>query len=79
MAPHEGGLKPSKQERDKTFAAQYANMSVAELMAATTAEIIRELIEAHKLRKDINLNKLKTKIGNGLKKIFFPTFFYSQN
>lgn len=37
--------------------------SVAEMMAATTAEIVRELIDAHKKRKDVNLNKLKTKIG----------------
>ena len=37
--------------------------SIAEQMAATTAEIVRELIEAHKKRKDVNLNKLKTKIG----------------
>ena len=39
-----------------------AVQSVAEMMAATTAEIVRELIDAHKKRKDVNLNKLKTRI-----------------
>ena len=40
-----------------------SGVSFAEMMAATTAEIVRELIDAHKKRKDVNLNKLKTKIG----------------
>ena len=44
-----------------------ADTSVAELMASSTAEIVRELIIAHKARKDVNLNKLKSKIGKKYK------------
>lgn len=38
-------------------------------MVAAIAEIIQELLKAHKLNKDINLNSLKTKIAGkyGLK------------
>ena len=42
-------------------------VSVAEKMASSTAEIVRELILAHQKREDVNLNKLKTKIGKKYK------------
>ena len=42
-------------------------VTVAEKMASSTAEIVRELIVAHKKREDVNLNKLKTKIGKKYK------------
>ena len=32
--------------------------TMAELMASSAAEIVRELIVAHKAKKDVNLNKL---------------------
>ena len=51
-----------------------AAQSVAEMMAATTAEIVRELIAAHKKRKDVNLNKLKTKISKSFLDHFFKLF-----
>nr|CAB3242298.1 elongator complex protein 3 [Phallusia mammillata] len=43
--------------------------SQAELLAVSTAEIVKVLIEAHEERKDINLNKLKGKVSSkyGLK------------
>jgi len=41
--------------------------TMAELMASSAAEIVRELIVAHKAKKDINLNKLKNKIGKKYK------------
>ncbi|XP_068792869.1 elongator complex protein 3 [Struthio camelus] len=37
------------------------DLSHAELMMMTIADIIKQLIEAHELGKDVNLNKLKTK------------------
>ncbi|XP_062427222.1 elongator complex protein 3 [Rhea pennata] len=39
------------------------DLSHAELMMMTIADIIKQLIEAHELGKDVNLNKLKTKIS----------------
>jgi len=41
--------------------------TMAELMASSAAEIVRELIVAHKAKKDVNLNKLKNKIGKKYK------------
>ncbi|NWH19985.1 ELP3 protein, partial [Grus americana] len=38
-----------------------ADLSHAELMMMTIADIIKQLIEAHEQGKDVNLNKLKTK------------------
>nr|XP_033793576.1 elongator complex protein 3 isoform X1 [Geotrypetes seraphini] len=40
------------------------DLSHAELMMMTIADIIKQLIEAHEQGKDINLNKLKTKISS---------------
>ncbi|XP_009950082.1 PREDICTED: elongator complex protein 3, partial [Leptosomus discolor] len=37
------------------------DLSHAELMVMTIADIIKQLIEAHEQGKDVNLNKLKTK------------------
>ncbi|NP_001088974.1 elongator complex protein 3 [Xenopus laevis] len=37
------------------------NMSQAELMMMTVADVIKQLVEAHEQGKDVNLNKLKTK------------------
>jgi elongator complex protein 3 len=38
--------------------------SKAELMMLTVSDIVKELISAHKSDKDVNLNKLKTKISS---------------
>lgn len=43
------------------------DVTIAEKMASSTAEIVKELINAHKTRQDVNLNKLKTKIGKKYK------------
>ena len=43
------------------------DVTIAEKMASSTAEIVKELINAHKARQDVNLNKLKTKIGKKYK------------
>ncbi|KAG9468307.1 hypothetical protein GDO78_023013 [Eleutherodactylus coqui] len=37
------------------------NISQAELMMMTIADVIKQLVEAHEQGKDVNLNKLKTK------------------
>ncbi|XP_010071743.1 PREDICTED: elongator complex protein 3 [Pterocles gutturalis] len=42
-------------------AEKLSNLSHAELMMMTIADIIKQLIEAHEQGKDVNLNKLKTK------------------
>ncbi|XP_067150554.1 elongator complex protein 3 isoform X1 [Apteryx mantelli] len=39
------------------------DLSHAELMMMTIADIIKQLIEAHELGKEVNLNKLKTKMS----------------
>ncbi|MBN3289657.1 ELP3 protein, partial [Polypterus senegalus] len=38
-------------------------LSHAELMMMTVADVIKQLVEAHEEGKDINLNKLKTKMS----------------
>ncbi|KAK7133684.1 hypothetical protein R3I94_015523 [Phoxinus phoxinus] len=38
-----------------------SDLSRAELMMMTIADVIKQLVEAHELGKDINLNKVKTK------------------
>ncbi|XP_009465654.1 PREDICTED: elongator complex protein 3 [Nipponia nippon] len=40
---------------------RHGDLSHAELMMMTIADIIKQLIEAHEQGKDVNLNKLKTK------------------
>ncbi|XP_075719918.1 elongator complex protein 3-like [Rhinoderma darwinii] len=45
-------MKPKKKQGD---------VSQAELMMKTIAEVITQLLEAHEQGKDVNLNKLKTK------------------
>ncbi|KAJ6661196.1 hypothetical protein lerEdw1_015333, partial [Lerista edwardsae] len=37
------------------------DLSRAELMMMTIADVIKQLIEAHNQNKDVNLNKIKTK------------------
>uniref|UniRef100_A0A8C1JWB9 Elongator complex protein 3 n=1 Tax=Cyprinus carpio TaxID=7962 RepID=A0A8C1JWB9_CYPCA len=39
----------------------YSDLSRAELMMMTIADVIKQLVEAHEQGKDINLNKVKTK------------------
>ncbi|KAG8277685.1 Elongator subunit [Homalodisca vitripennis] len=41
-----------------------ANMSREQRMVITIAEIIQELLQAVNERKDVNLNRLKTKIAS---------------
>ncbi|XP_044148056.1 elongator complex protein 3 [Bufo gargarizans] len=45
-------MKPKKKQGD---------VSQAELMMKTIADVIKQLLEAHEQGKDVNLNKLKTK------------------
>lgn len=40
---------------------KHGELSKAELMMKTISDIIKQLVEAHELGKDVNLNKLKTK------------------
>ncbi|XP_068135118.1 elongator complex protein 3 isoform X1 [Hyperolius riggenbachi] len=47
-------MKPPKKK-------QQGDLSKAELMMKTIADIIKQLVEAHEQGKDVNLNKLKTK------------------
>ena len=43
---------------------QNPGASPQELMLLTVSDIIRELIAAHKSKRDVNLNKLKTRIAS---------------
>ncbi|XP_077968426.1 elongator complex protein 3 [Styela clava] len=43
---------------------EFSSATQNELMAVTIADIINQLIEAHKEKKDVNLNKLKCKISS---------------
>jgi elongator complex protein 3 len=47
-----------------SVSAVQSGASKAELMMLTVSDIVKELISAHKSDKDVNLNKLKTKISS---------------
>lgn len=49
-----------KQKKKK----KVSSASPHELLLLTVSDIIKELIAAHKAKKDVNLNKLKTKISS---------------